>query len=294
MASFFRYQHVEKFGTDETENIEIGECYVFPKIDGTNSSLWIDDYCLKAGSRNRELTFDNDNGGFYAAMLNDARIIAFFAEYQHLRLFGEWLIPHSLKTYADTAWRQFYVFDVMDGENYLHYNEYKLMLEKHGIEYIPPVAIVVDGSDEQFYKALEFNHYLIKDNEGIGEGVVIKRYGYKNKYGRTTWAKIVTAEFKEKHIKAMGAPVIAGELTTERRFIEDFCTNALIEKEYAKVSIDGWSSKKIPQLLGVVYNALVTECTWEAIKKYKWPTIDFGKLNKLCIEKIKAALPQLF
>ena len=29
------------------------------------------------------------------------------------RFFGEWLVPHSLKTYREDAWRDFYIFDVM-------------------------------------------------------------------------------------------------------------------------------------------------------------------------------------
>ena len=37
---FVKYQHIERFGTQETEGIENGTCYVFPKIDGTNASLW--------------------------------------------------------------------------------------------------------------------------------------------------------------------------------------------------------------------------------------------------------------
>ena len=61
---FLKYQHVERFGTTETQGIENGMCYVFPKIDGTNSQLWWDNG-LKAGSRNRELFIDNDNAGFY-------------------------------------------------------------------------------------------------------------------------------------------------------------------------------------------------------------------------------------
>ena len=61
---FFKYQHVERLGTTETNGIEMGMCYIFPKIDGTNSQLWWNNG-LKAGSRNRELYLDNDNAGFY-------------------------------------------------------------------------------------------------------------------------------------------------------------------------------------------------------------------------------------
>ena len=63
---FRKYQHVEKFGNTEVKDIEIGECLVFPKIDGTNSSVWLEDEGnLKAGSRTRELTLEKDNAGFY-------------------------------------------------------------------------------------------------------------------------------------------------------------------------------------------------------------------------------------
>ena len=40
MNEFKQYQHIERFGTSEVESIEFGLCYVFPKIDGTNSSMW--------------------------------------------------------------------------------------------------------------------------------------------------------------------------------------------------------------------------------------------------------------
>ena len=63
---FRKYQHIERFGTDEVDGIEFGKCYIFYKIDGTNGSVWLDnDGNLKAGSRNRELTLENDNARFY-------------------------------------------------------------------------------------------------------------------------------------------------------------------------------------------------------------------------------------
>lgn len=292
---FRKYQHIEKYGSGEVEDIELGECYVFPKIDGTNSSVWNDNGEIKAGSRNRELSLENDNAGFYSEIIKEKNIRELLTEFPNLTIFGEWLVPHTLKTYKENAWRKFYVFDIMDENGtYLHYNHYKLILERFAIEYIPPVCIVNNGNYETFLKALEKNNYLISDGNGIGEGVVIKRYDYKNKYGRQTWAKIVTSEFKEKHIKNMGAPVIEGEMTIERKFIEEFCTLAFIEKEYAKIKLNGWNSQKIPQLLGTIFNTLIAECTWEAIKKYKYPKIDYKLLNKICIEKIKKSLPEIF
>ena len=53
--SFEKYQHVCKIGTDEVENLENGLCYIYPKLDGTNTTCWFEDGEVKVGSRNREL-----------------------------------------------------------------------------------------------------------------------------------------------------------------------------------------------------------------------------------------------
>ena len=59
---FKKYQHVERYGTTEVENIEVGMTYVFPKIDGTNSSVWLDNKgIVQCGSRNRQLSLEKDN-----------------------------------------------------------------------------------------------------------------------------------------------------------------------------------------------------------------------------------------
>lgn len=43
-----------------------GDKYVFPKLDGTNATVWADNEgIIHAGSRNRELSMDKDNAGFY-------------------------------------------------------------------------------------------------------------------------------------------------------------------------------------------------------------------------------------
>ena len=63
---FKKYQHIERFGTTEVQNIELGECYIFPKVDGSNGSVWLDNNGdIQAGSRRRHLTFEKDNAGFY-------------------------------------------------------------------------------------------------------------------------------------------------------------------------------------------------------------------------------------
>lgn len=300
--NFKKYQHVERYGNTEVNGIEIGECVIFPKIDGTNSQVYLDDNSnIKAGSRNRELTLEKDNAGFYAWVLENENIKDYLQKHPTHRLYGEWLVPHSLRTYRDDAWRRFYIFDVCidkeDGEiEYIPYNIYQPMLEEFNLDYIPPLAIVKNGSYDQFIHYLNKNNFLIKDGEGNGEGIVIKNYSFVNKFGRTTWAKIVTSEFKEKHTKVMGAPVISNEYIIEETILKEFCTEAFIEKEFAKIvnEKDGWSSKYIPELFGRVWYELINEESWNIIKKYKTPTINYKLLKNLMIKKIKEVKTEIF
>jgi hypothetical protein len=294
--SFIKYQHLERYGNTEVEGIEVGTCYVFPKLDGTNGSVWWDDGALRCGSRNRELALDNDNAGFMNAMVVDKAITSFFDHTKNLILYGEWLVPHTLKTYNDDAWRKFYIFDVFDlnKQRLLSYDEY-VWLSDVGLNVIAPIAIIKNGSIDHFTECLSKAHYLVKDGEGAGEGVVIKNYDYKNKYGRQTWAKIVGNEFKAKHHLAMGAPVIGGEIV-EEKIAAKYVTQALVDKVEAKIvnEMGGWSSKYIPRLIHTVYYDLVTEETWNFVKEFKNPKVDFKVLSHYVTAKIKELKKELF
>jgi len=314
--TFHKYQHIEKFGTTEVEGILEGTCHVFPKIDGTNASVWYEKgyseaapFDIHCGSRRRVITpGDKDNHGF-AAFINDPhntfaqRIRRFFTLWSDLRLHGEWLMPHSLRTYREEAWRRFYVFDVItmcrtvDGEEPFHlpYDEYQPKLEDAGIDYIPCMAVVENAMTYDFNKLLPQNTFMMQDG-CTGEGIIIKNYEFKNRFGRTTWAKVVAAEFKEKHNHAMGPPVKTGELTVELRIADEFVTRVMIDRVKANIEAEmgDWSRRYIPRLLNTVFYELVREETWDFIKKHKNPTIDFKKLNKLVSCRVKELLPEVF
>lgn len=304
---FRRYQHVEKYDTQSTRGIEIGTCYVFPKIDGTNSSTWINEGEIQAGSRSRHLgdTKERDNAGFCKWARLQTSIMNLHTDHPDLRLYGEWLVPHSLKTYRDEAWKKFYVFDVVreygngtgeDDFSYLPYDEYKLLMDYYGIDYIPPIAIIKNPTVDSVFRCLEKNGFLVKDGEGEGEGVVAKNYDFSNKYGRVVWGKIVTNEFKEKHAKEMGAPEVIANRLIEDNIGEEYVTAALVEKEYSKIinEVGEWEKRYIPRLLNTVFYSLVTEELWNAIKQFKNPTIDFRVLQQVTIMKVKSFKPELF
>lgn len=305
---FRKFQHIERFGTTEVEGIEKGNTYIFPKLDGTNASVWLNEKGeIQAGSRKRHLSLDYDNAGFMDWVIKQDNILAYLKENAGHRLFGEWLVPHSLRTYKHEAWRKFYVFDVAidkleeeilhEGDSklkYLAFDTYKPMLEKHGIELIEPIKIMKNASYEDFVKALDENIFLIENEKGVGEGIVVKNYDFYNKYGRQTWAKLITSDFKKKHKEKMGG----GESTklVEEQIAELYVTSALIEKVKAKIELqnDGFSSKDIPQLLNTVYYDLIKEESWDFVKKFKFPTINFKTLKHFVTAKIKEEMPMLF
>ena len=54
-----KYTHIERLGRDEVDGILNGTVYISPKIDGTNSVLYLDDQGnLAAGSRKTSIDID--------------------------------------------------------------------------------------------------------------------------------------------------------------------------------------------------------------------------------------------
>ena len=295
---FLKYMHLERYGNEEVDGIEQGTTYVFPKLDGTNAQVWLnEDGTIGAGSRNRTLSIHNDNAGFMNYIITDDRIKSFLEIYPDCTLYGEWLVPHSLKTYRDDAWRKFYIFDVFhrSTQQFYEYESMKMMLDNFKLDYLAPIAIIRNGNREHYEKCLDKNVFLIKDGMGVGEGIVIKNYEWQNKFGRTVWAKMITNSFKELNHKEMGAPVIGGE-TLEEKIVAEYVDTHLIDKVIAKISNDegGWSSKFIPRLLQTVFYDLVNEEMWNIIKKYKNPKIDFAYLQRLTITKVKEMRRDIF
>jgi len=287
---FKKYQHIEKVGTSTTEGITNGTCYIFPKIDGCNCSIWYDSG-IKAGSRNRELTLENDHYGFYKWILEQPQFVKFFEDYPDVTLYGEWLIPHTLKTYEQSAWNKFYVFDVLLPDNaYLHYDMYDFLLQKYNIDYIPALCKIENPTIENLVSMLQKNTYLIQDGKGIGEGIVIKNYDYTNKYGKTVWAKIVVNDFRTKHTREKLQHLQT--VTIEDKIVSKYVTKVLVEKEFAK--IENWESKLISRLLSTVYYCLITEELWNILKEHHNPVIDFKRLHQATIRIIKELKPELF
>jgi hypothetical protein len=190
------------------------------------------------------------------------------------------------------------VFDVqhIDSDTFVPYTEYKQVLDMYGIDYIPPVCILRNATYDALLKELDNNNFLIQEGAGRGEGIVLKNYAYKNRFGRVCWAKMVTNTFKEKHTKEMGATIKNCKQMVEQEIVDTYVGKHLVDKVYAKIvnENEGWSSRHISRLLQTVFYDLINEEIWDAVKKLKNPTINFKTLNTITILKIKELRPELF
>lgn len=283
---YISYQHIERLGTDEVEGILDGTVYLYTKLDGTNFCAFLNDGDLKVGSRHRLLDLINDNHGACAIISKYDNIKEYLVNHPNYIVYGEFLVKNHIKSYYADAWNKPYVFDVFDAENfcYIPYEEYQPELAKLNIPYIPLVAKLDNPILDDIMAIMDEAHFL-QEEKGQNEGLVLKNYSYRNKYGRQTWAKIVREEYKQR--KKIKTPKEEQE-TIEDKIVDAFLTEAMIEKEYLKIASDGWDNKMIPRLLNTIYHEFIVEESWNIIKKFKNPTVDFKKLQSLTFAKIKA------
>ena len=287
------YQHIEKLGNKEVEGILKGKCSIQPKIDGTNGVVWLgDDGIIHAGSRRRDLTLDNDNAGFYNTVIKDDNIRKYLLDHKDHYLYGEWLVPHTIRYYHPESWKHFYVFDIFSYDRgYIPYDEYSKELDKYGISYIPEIISIDNPTMEDLTKYLKETKYLIPEDK-MSEGIIIKNYEYRNQYGRCTYAKIVAEEFfNTKSILRMKNHE-AKDKTSEKDIVTTMLSEPLIRKEFAKIKLaypDIRRQELIGRTLNTIFHVFIHEELLDYIEKKK-PLINFYYLKKECDERIKEVL----
>jgi len=169
------------------------------------------------------------------------------------------------------------------------------MLRDAGLDVIEPLCTITNPSEEQLRAQVETNTYLVRDGAGVGEGIVIKNYAWRNRYGRQPWAKVVRNEFKESNLRVFGTPTIPGEQQVERDIARYGITVALVAKERAKIEQETTERKiLIPRLLEQVFHALVTEELWTPLKKAGFGTVNFKKLRAFSNALVKEFACDLF
>lgn len=286
---FKKYQKVRRLGDIYTEGLLDGIVHIFPKLDGANGSVWYDEdeQKVKCGSRNLELNEEKQNQGFYDYVMGNEELIKLVKTYPTLRFYGEWLVPHSIKNYKKDAWKKFYIFDVVGEVGYhVPYHKYVKMLEPFDVEIVPLIKSMRNPKEETLIELSNHVDFLC-EKDTYGEGIVIKNYEYINRYGEQTWGKVVTGEFKKKNYETFGTPSVPTII--EEKIIDDFVTTPFIEKEMSKLgySLDNYPNEVIGEFLGRTWRTFIEEETFNILKKFKNPKVNFGYLNKLFVDRLK-------
>ncbi len=319
---FRKYNHLERVAHRNCRGLTSGTVHIFPKLDGTNASMWLDDAgVVQFGSRNRRLSFDKDNAGFmndaYPGEGEEARAQSEWAKVltdvlvknPNWILYGEWLVPHTLKTYHEDSWRKFYIFDVYDRATgrYVPYDEYVMALVSYG-QVIPPIAVLQDPSVQQIREIMDTCDYMV--TEGIGEGIVLKNYDWINSFGHQTWGKCVLEGFQG--AGTGGVKGLKERDETSYLLVKSFASTAFLDKCLAKsvmfvaqdngLAIDEdlvvaeRRGQLIPYMFQLTLEDFIAEELHTAItsSKFKNCTLDFRSLRRELGDALKLRHPQVF
>lgn len=276
---FIQYPKIHRLGKDETLGILEYEVTVQEKIDGANTSIWMEGEEMKAGSRKRQLGEETFNG-FVPYIKEHKGIKDLFRDLPTYRLYGEWLVRHTI-AYNETAYKQFYLFDVyVEGLGFLPQHIVQGLAERYEINY-PQVFFTGKTTEEEIMK------FVGQTNLGEkGEGVVIKSTEFVNQFGDMSYAKIVTEKFKEDNAITFGGNNKHSETYWEMYVVNKYCTLARVQKIMNKIQPEineKLDKKHTPRVIATCYHDMMTEEIWEIQKKV--PEINFRKLKGLAARK---------
>lgn len=276
---FEKYIHLERLGHPATHGILDGICHVFEKLDGTNGSIWLEDGQIKAGSRNRELSEDADNFGFYKYVQSNINLINFLSKFKEGTIaYGEWMVPHTIKDYPDELWNTFQIFDVKEDGEYLPYSKWWWKAELTNVDFLRPLHSTTELTQET----------ILKLASSYKEGIVIKNYEFTNNFSQYVSAKVINPSFYTNSPKTKQVNNIDSYLS---RIVNKYLSRHLILKTRDKLQGECVDRKK---LINMIWYDFIQEELYEIIEKEKCPTLNFKLLKSLVIFKIKETLPDLF
>lgn len=206
------------------------------KIDGANASFRKDENGnLRVFSRNNELNEENNLGNYYQWAVENINPKDLNPDTVY---FGEWTNKHKVD-YGDNE-KKFYLFDVYidsgESSQYMPFSFVEYWSEKLNLNLVP---VLYHGQ----YQSIEHLKSLVGvtklngkiNGEESGEGIVIKRYEYKDRFGYQKHYKMVTKAFSEKK----QGEVKQKKVTPEQIFVSKFVTDARVQKNLFKLFDEG-------------------------------------------------------
>ena len=299
---FKKYPDIERLGHDDNREILLyseDTLVIEEKVDGGNGSFWLEeDKIIHFGSRNRDLTIENDDKAFERQQIQLKEHLNKLQEEgillnQDYYYYIEWMATHTIR-YTSVP----YVIglDIRLKRSMLE-NEYGLFLGRDTREQefkrlnIENVPCIWRGTVAEL-KKLNIRELIPKSKyyDGWAEGIVIKNYCRKAREGNhQLYAKLVREEFKEDNKAVFGS--VRQTTSDTQKIVEEFCTDARIKKAVLKfvnedsLPLDLRLMKKVPTY--IIKDILKEEFS-TIYDKYKF--IDFkemkSKIPKMCLRVI--------
>jgi len=298
---FRKYHKVERWDhKDEVEGLNKGTVHIQEKIDGANGQVYFHEDYLYVGKRSGvvgktnsySFTIIDEFRGFPKTIFQNKAYKNFFLKYPYLRLYGEWLVKHTV-IYSPENLKRFWIFDVYNDkeERFLKYEEYIPILEEFHLDFIPVIEIKQNPTMQELLDMVKVKNKIPKSSFGAEtiEGLVYKNYDFVNRYGRCVYMKAVTKDFREIHHLVMGANKYD---TPEVYIAAKYLTTVRMEKIFKKMIDEKniLTMKDIPEFIEKSYHDVITEDAWQIFgknKKFRNAKISIYDLRKAITDKAR-------
>lgn len=278
---FVSYPKIHWINKDDVKWILHNYCYVQEKLDGANLSIRYEkDICI--WSRSQVICQDWEIlipfRGACDYVLSHEWIREFIEQNKNARLYWERLVKHTI-VYPEKYYNKFYMFDIVDGENWYDIKKVDEIAKEYWIEH--PKLIGEWMFTEETIK--EIAQEEIRDL--VGEWIVIKtKDDFINKRWHRVYAKFVHDKFKEdNHLIFWNS--FSGDY--EMKFATTYITEARLHKIINKIEQNEDVNIQIsdtPKVMWMMYHDAFMEEMWS----FAWKrVIDFSRLQILCSRRAR-------
>lgn len=296
-----KYVDIERLKAKYSDVFSVGEKVVIEtKIDGANCSFTYNPETnkIEAFSRKQKLSKTNTLRGFYDYVMKfDPELIRQLTENGRYIIFGEWLVPHTVK-YSESMYNKFYMFDVYD-TSINQYVPFEIAYGMYGELFIGStivglaaetnfVPIVYQGEFEGWEKTMEYLKASTTGAQPCEEGIVLKSQDrLDNKFsGTPAYLKIVNEQFSEVHDskpKKIVSPEELAAREAEKQLIESIVTERRIEKFLEKMVDEGL----IPEVydehqLGLIMKTIPKQIYEDCMKEESETVEKCKNFGKIC------------
>ena len=278
---------IERLKPSFVEGFEVGDDIVIQeKIDGANFSIRYDkeDNSVKAFSRKKELNFSNNLRGAWEWSQKLSVDLIKNVLGDNLVLFGEWLVPHTVK-YPDDKYQNAYFFDVYntETEEYLIQDKVKKIISDLNLNYVPVFYI------GKFISWDNVKSYIGNTEMGglFGEGIVVKNQTKLNNPNTRLpfYTKIVCETFCETKAHSHNKVVDMEKMADRERAValtETIVTKARVTKLINKMVDEGiiredWDAHDMGTIAKNLGKAVYYDCQKEEPDVIEQVGKGFGK-----------------